>query len=109
VEVCPTGAIMDKKSPRLSDIRDLVPCKSACPGEVNIPQYLRLVSQGKLEDAAAIISSKLTLPGILGKVCFHPCETNCRRNELDISSAKGSNSINIRWVNRLCYCTPNGY
>jgi len=98
VEVCPTGAIMDKKSPRLSDLCDLVPCKTACPGEVNIPQYLRLVSDGKLEDAAAIISSKLTLPGVLGKVCFHPCETNCRRNELNISTDAESDSINVRWI-----------
>ncbi|MGA2296406.1 MAG: FAD-dependent oxidoreductase, partial [FCB group bacterium] len=98
VEVCPTGAIQDKKSPRLKDLQDLVPCKAGCPGEVDIPQYLRLVSEGKIEDAAEVIGSKLPLPGVLGKVCFHPCETNCRRNEIIGGTDNDFNSINIRWI-----------
>ena len=82
VEVCPTGALMDKRSPRIKEFKDLIPCRDACPGEVDIPQYVRLVNKGKTQEAAEVIAESLPLPSVLGKVCFHPCETACKRNEI---------------------------
>ena len=98
VEVCPTGAIMDKVSPRLKEYKDFVPCKASCPGEVDIPQYVRLVREGKPQDAANVISSSLPLPSVLGKVCFHPCETACKKNELLSIPDSRQNAMSIRML-----------
>ncbi|MBI5323816.1 MAG: FAD-dependent oxidoreductase [Ignavibacteriae bacterium] len=98
VEVCPTGAIMDKASPRLKDYKDFVPCKASCPGEVDIPQYVRLVREGKSQDAADIISASLPFPSVLGKVCFHPCETACKKNELNSIPNTRQNAMSIRML-----------
>jgi formate dehydrogenase beta subunit len=82
VEVCPTGAIMDKRSPRIKEYQDFVPCRASCPGDVDIPQYVRLVNRGKPQEAAEVIATSLPLPSVLGKVCFHPCETACKLNDI---------------------------
>ena len=98
VEVCPTGALQDKEKIRLKEFSDLVPCRAACPGEVNIPLYLRLVSQGKVQEAAEVIASRLTFPSVLGKICFHPCEAGCRRNEFSDFLTQKIDPVNIRMV-----------
>ena len=98
VEVCPTGALMDKRVYRLKDVDEFVPCKANCPGDVDIPQYLRLVSENKLDEAAEVISSRLTLPSVLGKVCFHPCETRCKRNDVSEILNENKEAINIRMI-----------
>ncbi len=98
VEVCPTGALQDKEKVRLKAYADLIPCRAACPGEVNIPLYLRLVSQGKVQEAAEVIASRLTFPSVLGKICFHPCEVECRRNEFTDFLGEKIEPVNIRMV-----------
>jgi len=98
VEVCPTGALQDKDKPKLKDFSELVPCRAACPGEVNIPLYLRLVSKGKIQEAAEVIASRLTFPSVLGKICFHPCEAECRRNEFTDSLTEKTEPVNIRMI-----------
>lgn len=98
VEVCPTGALQDKKKVRLKQFSELVPCRAACPGDVNIPLYLRLVSNGRIQEAAEVIASKLTFPSVLGKICFHPCEADCRRNEFSGFIADKVEPVNIRMI-----------
>ncbi len=98
VEVCPTGALQDKEKVRLKEFSDLVPCRAACPGEVNIPLYLRLVSQGKVQEAAEVIASRLTFPSVLGKICFHPCEVGCKRNEFSEFLTEEVDPVNIRMI-----------
>jgi NADPH-dependent glutamate synthase beta subunit-like oxidoreductase len=98
VEVCPTGALQDKEKVRLKAFADLIPCRAACPGEVNIPLYLRLVSHGKVQEAAEVIASRLTFPSVLGKICFHPCEVECRRNEFSDFLAEKIEPVNVRMV-----------
>jgi len=83
VEVCPTGALVDKAVRPGKKEEDLVPCRAACPARIDIPAYLRLVAQGKDDEATAVIREKVPFPGILGRVCFHPCEDACRRGEID--------------------------
>ncbi|RKY89937.1 hypothetical protein DRQ09_00275, partial [candidate division KSB1 bacterium] len=82
IEVCPTGALQDKKYIRLRTEKEYVPCKSSCPAGINIPLYIRLIEEGKYRDATEVIREKIPFPRVLGKVCFHPCEDNCRRGEL---------------------------
>jgi NADPH-dependent glutamate synthase beta subunit-like oxidoreductase len=94
-EVCPTGAIQDIKKPRLKEYSDYLPCRANCPGDVDIPSYLRFIAEGDYQKSAEIISHSLSFPNTLGKICFHPCESGCRRNYL-INENTDSNSISIR-------------
>ncbi len=96
VEVCPTGAIRDKAKPRLKTENEIVPCKYGCPGEVDIHLYVRLIEAGKFKESGEVISSKLPLPSVLGKVCFHPCESECRRGELSKNLCGTDEPISIR-------------
>jgi NADPH-dependent glutamate synthase beta subunit-like oxidoreductase len=59
------------------------PCIAACPAGIDIPGYLRLIAQGKMAEACALIMEKAPFPGVLGRVCTHPCESACKRGELN--------------------------
>ena len=63
-------------------VPDSPPCVEACPVGIDIPGYLRLIAQGKMDDAYALIREKVPFPGILGRVCTHPCEGVCRRGDV---------------------------
>jgi heterodisulfide reductase subunit A-like polyferredoxin len=62
---------------------DRAPCTLTCPAEINVQGYVQLVKAGKYEEALKLIMERLPLPGVLGRVCPHPCEDKCRRAELD--------------------------
>ncbi len=83
VEVCPTGALTDRNVRPGKKEADLVPCKAACPAHIDVPSYLRLVSEGKRSEANAVIREKVPFPGVLGRVCPRPCEEACRRGEVN--------------------------
>ncbi|MCK4821838.1 FAD-dependent oxidoreductase, partial [bacterium] len=83
VEVCPTGALTEKNVRAGHEEEDLVPCMAACPANMNIPGYLRLIADGKADEANALIREKIPFPGILGRVCIRPCEDVCRRGEVN--------------------------
>ena len=83
VEVCPTGALMDKTADAATFDQDLVPCKTACPVHIDVPGYLRMVAAGKADEANAIVREKVPFPGVLGRVCIHPCELACRRGAVN--------------------------
>ena len=87
VEVCPTGALSDKDLPRGEKEDVLVPCIANCPAGIDIPRYINLINEGKYSEAVNVIREKIPFPGILGQVCFHPCEDECRRSELNQSMA----------------------
>ncbi len=59
------------------------PCRAACPIHVNAQGYIALISAGKFEEALALIRAKNPFPGITGRICTHPCETACRRGEVE--------------------------
>jgi formate dehydrogenase beta subunit len=81
-EVCPTGAIMDKEELFRGKSRKtaLVPCRYACPAEIDVPRYVRFIGQKDYTAATAVIREKVPFPAVLGYVCNHPCETACRRS-----------------------------
>jgi len=83
VAVCPTGALVDKFFQPATREAELVPCKAACPVHIDVPAYLRMCAQGKRDEANAIIREKVPFPGVLGRVCNHPCEAACRRREIN--------------------------
>ena len=59
------------------------PCENACPADVNVPGYLALISEDRLDEAYALIRKDNPFPAICGRVCTHPCESKCRRGQLD--------------------------
>jgi len=59
------------------------PCRHTCPAGVDVPRYVRLIAAGRYADALDVIRESIPLPAVCGFVCFHPCETKCRRGELD--------------------------
>jgi len=61
----------------------LAPCRKACPLGLNCQGYAKLIARGEEEQALEIIGEQLPFPGILGRICHHPCETECNRNEVD--------------------------
>jgi formate dehydrogenase beta subunit len=89
-EVCPTGAIRDQK-----DLTEgfktrgegLVPCRAECPVHMDVPRYIRYISQGRVEEAVKVIREKAPFSLSLGDVCNHPCETRCRRGMVNESIA----------------------
>jgi NADPH-dependent glutamate synthase beta subunit-like oxidoreductase len=83
VEVCPTGALVDKFVGPAAREAERVPCKAACPAQIDIPGYLRMCARGKQDEANAIIREKVPFPGVLGRVCVHPCEAACRRGAIN--------------------------
>lgn len=83
VEVCPTGALLDKGLQAGERAEALVPCRTACPAGTDVPRYVRLIAGERYAEAAAVIREKLPFPGTLGRVCFHPCEDACRRGSLN--------------------------
>jgi heterodisulfide reductase subunit A-like polyferredoxin len=62
---------------------DRAPCALACPAEISVQGYVQLIKAGKPAEALKLIMERLPLPGVLGRVCPHPCEEQCRRAELD--------------------------
>lgn len=83
-EVCPTGAIRDVLDYDPTEKRDvLIPCQHACPAHTDIPRYVKLVSEGRAAEADAVIREKLPFPGVLGHVCNHRCESECRRGDVN--------------------------
>ena len=59
------------------------PCVTGCPAGVDMPRYFALVKQRRYEEAWRVILEDNPLPGVTGRVCYHPCERACNRHELD--------------------------
>ncbi len=61
----------------------LSPCENACPAGVNVPGYIALIAAGRVQDAYNLIRQENPFPSVCGRVCTHPCESRCRRDQLD--------------------------
>ncbi|MFZ5590193.1 MAG: FAD-dependent oxidoreductase [Bacillota bacterium] len=61
----------------------LPPCQAACPAGLDIPGYITLLGAGNYTAALERIYEDLPLPGTLGRICEHPCQTACRRGQVD--------------------------
>ncbi|MBU0972922.1 MAG: RnfABCDGE type electron transport complex subunit B, partial [Proteobacteria bacterium] len=57
----------------------LAPCAQVCPAEINIPRYINQLKAGKYKEAVQTIRMRNPLPLACGRVCPHPCESQCRR------------------------------
>lgn len=59
------------------------PCHNACPARIDIPAYLGAIERGDDAEAIRIVKRRLPLPRIIGRVCPRPCESACRRTQVD--------------------------
>jgi len=61
----------------------VVDCQWACPAHTNVPEYIRLIAQGRYTDSYMLNRESNVFPGILGRTCDRPCEPACRRERVD--------------------------
>jgi NADPH-dependent glutamate synthase beta subunit-like oxidoreductase len=59
----------------------LAPCQAGCPSDINVPDYIALVREGRPLEALALVHDKLPFAAFCGRACPHPCEQVCVRNE----------------------------
>jgi NADPH-dependent glutamate synthase beta subunit-like oxidoreductase len=85
-------ASYEPKSPTRLPVR----CGRACPAGIDIPRYVRLIGEEKFAESLAVIKQAVPFPGILGRVCFAPCEHDCRQS-------KQEEPIAIRILKRFVY------
>ncbi len=71
---CPAGVCKRLSAP---------PCQSTCPMGQDVSTYVALIGHGEFEKAWEVIRKENPLPMVLGRVCPHPCESQCRRGEVD--------------------------
>ncbi len=91
------GMVIETNSPRVRTARKQVletlladhygdcisPCQNRCPAGIDIQSYLNQIARGDYSGAVRTIKDRLPLPGVIGRVCPHPCEEACRRNLVD--------------------------
>jgi NADH-quinone oxidoreductase subunit F len=63
------------------------PCQNACPADNNAWGYVTLLSEGKFKEAIAVIKERNPFPATMGRICFHPCESKCRREQVETAVA----------------------
>ena len=71
----------------------LSPCENSCPLHMNIPRFLQLYKEDRLDDAFLSVILDNPLPASTGRVCQHPCDDRCRREAVD-------EAVNMREVHR---------
>ncbi len=64
-------------------LEKLAPCRVSCPAGTDWPRVLTLAAEGQFIDAWRLIRAENPLPGICGRVCYHPCEAACNREHFD--------------------------
>ena len=77
----PSAAPTDVSNPRY--YHKVVDCQWACPAHTNVPEYIRLIAQGRYTESYLLNRESNVFPGILGRTCDRPCEPACRRGRID--------------------------
>ena len=61
----------------------VVDCQWACPAHTNVPEYIRLIAQGRYTESYMLNRHSNVFPGVLGRTCDRPCEPACRRGRVE--------------------------
>jgi thiosulfate reductase/polysulfide reductase chain A len=70
----------DRTDPRVdTNWPPQAPCKNACPAGLDIQGYIALIRKGQYKEALDVIKYDIPLPGVIGRICNHPCEAVCER------------------------------
>jgi len=76
------------------DKKGSAPCKVSCPAHVSVQGFIALIQQGKYEEALKLFKQDHPFPGVCGRVCHHPCEGACTRNQVD-------DTLSIQYLHRF--------
>jgi NADPH-dependent glutamate synthase beta subunit-like oxidoreductase len=79
----------------------VVDCQWACPAHTPVPEYIRLIGQGRYSDAYMINWVSNVFPGILGRTCDRPCEPACRRGRVEESNCVKPEPVAICRLKRV--------
>ena len=106
VDVCPTGSIREHEEIAEKHIgktreQSIVPCLEECPAHIDIPRYVRHIRNGEYATGIAFIREKVPFPHVLGFICDHPCESECKRAYIN-------EPVNIRDLKRYTAQHDNG-
>ncbi len=79
----------------------VVDCQHACPAHTPVPEYIRLIAEGKYSDAYMINWYSNVFPGILGRTCDRPCEPACRRGRVEENNGEKPEPVAICRLKRV--------
>ena len=79
----------------------VVDCQWACPAHTPVPEYIRLIGQGRYDDAYMVNWVSNVFPGILGRTCDRPCEPACRRGRVEESNGAPPEPVAICRLKRV--------
>ena len=79
----------------------VVDCQLACPAHTPVPEYIRLIAQGRYSDAYMVNWASNVFPGILGRTCDRPCEPACRRSRVEGNSGAPPEPVAICRLKRV--------
>jgi len=84
-----------------SYFHQVVDCQWACPAHTPVPEYIRLIAQGRYGDAYMVNWESNVFPGILGRTCDRPCEPACRRGRVEEANAEHPEPVAICRLKRV--------
>ena len=84
-----------------SYLHKVVDCQWACPGHTPVPEYIRLIGQGRYSDAYMINWVSNVFPGVLGRTCDRPCEPACRRGRVEENNGETPEPVAICRLKRV--------
>ena len=79
----------------------VVDCQWACPAHTPVPEYIRLIAQGRYSDAYLVNWKSNVFPGILGRTCDRPCEPACRRVRVEEGNGEKPEPVAICRLKRV--------
>ena len=79
----------------------VVDCQLACPAHTPVPEYIRLIAQGRYTDAYMVNWASNVFPGILGRTCDRPCEPACRRSRVEVNGGAPPEPVAICRLKRV--------
>ena len=79
----------------------VVDCQWACPAHTPVPEYIRLIAQGRYSDAYMINWTSNVFPGVLGRTCDRPCEPACRRVRVEQNQGEKPEPVAICRLKRV--------
>ncbi|MBS1258275.1 MAG: Ferredoxin--NADP reductase [Candidatus Scalindua arabica] len=89
-----TDVYGDKTKMNRYETDEEAPCIVACPIRQDARDYVQLIARGKFTEAMQVVAERNALPSACGRICTHPCETECRRKDID-------KPIAIAWLKRF--------
>jgi len=63
--------------------KQTAPCQDRCPAHIDIPAYIEAIKEYRFDSSLAAVRDRMPLPSVCGRVCPHPCESACRRKNVD--------------------------